>query len=303
MARRINTNYLNNKDLLAEIHKSKNTFCEYENPTYANFDVIIYDLDVLADDNVCTNYFGNWDITYKETTSIKKEIESKVLIEATTVDEWIYNLRLKKLEKIKKEDPTSDLEIGDILIGNLVFRYMTFNHVPENTEWPEDKIKKKPADGFVKVNFPPFQHIVLENGMPKCVGLSHYKDGEFNLDYGRITNELGKMYMLLVEKISKKGNWRNYTYIDEMRSSALVQLSQVGLQFDEGRAQIPNPFAFYTTVVSNAFKQVLNTEKKNRKIRDELIEMEGETPSFSRQMEEEYKTAKGFYNIKRKRNT
>jgi len=162
---RINTNYLNNKDLLIEIHKSKNTFCGYEDPMYADFDVIIYNLDVLADDDVCTNYFGDWDITYKETTSIKKEIESKVLIKATTVDKWIHNLRLKKLEKIKKKDPTSTLELGDIMIGDLVFRYMTFDHVPENTEWPKDKIKKKPADGFVKVNFPPFQHIILENGI------------------------------------------------------------------------------------------------------------------------------------------
>lgn len=299
---RANTNYLNNKDLLIEIHKSKNTYCEYDDPMYANFDAIIYDLDVLIDDDICTNYFGNWDITYKETTSIKKEIESKILIEATTVDKWLYSLRVKRVDKAKKEDPASTLVIEDVMISDLVFRYMTFNHIPENLDWPEGKIKKKPADGFVKINFPPFQHIVLENGMPRCVGLSHYKNREFCSDHGRITNELGKMYMLLVEKISKKGNWRNYTYIDEMRSSSLVQLSQVGLQFDEGRAQIPNPFAFYTTVVSNSFKQVLNSEKKNRKIRDELIEMEGETPSFSRQMEEEYKTSKDFYDVKRKRN-
>lgn len=299
---RSNTNYLNNRDLLIEIHKSKNTFCEYEDPEYSNFDAIIYDLDVLTDDTVCTNYFGEWNITYKESTSIKKEIESKILIKSITVGEWIYNLRIKKLEKIKKENPTSDIGIEDIMIGDLVFRYMTFNHIPKNIEWGEDRAKKKPGDGYVRVNFPPFQHIILENGIPKCIGLSHYKNGKFNLDHGRITNELGKMYMLLVEKISKKGNWRNYTYIDEMRSSALVQLSQVGLQFDEGRAQIPNPFAFYTTVVSNAFKQVLNTEKKNRKIRDELIEMEGETPSFARQMEDKYKTSKDFYDTKQKRN-
>jgi len=55
---RANTNYLNNKDLLIEIHKSKNTYCEYEDPKFSYFDAIIYDLDVLSDDDVCTNYFA-----------------------------------------------------------------------------------------------------------------------------------------------------------------------------------------------------------------------------------------------------
>lgn len=39
------------------------------------------------------------------------------------------------------------------------------------------------------------------------------------------------------------------TYNDEMRSHALVQLAQVGLQFEESRSQ--NPFSFYTQIVKN----------------------------------------------------
>ena len=34
-------NYLNNKDMLAEIHKSKATFCSYVSPEYANYDIIL----------------------------------------------------------------------------------------------------------------------------------------------------------------------------------------------------------------------------------------------------------------------
>ena len=30
-------NYLNNKDMLKEIHKSKNTFCEYTDPKYGDY--------------------------------------------------------------------------------------------------------------------------------------------------------------------------------------------------------------------------------------------------------------------------
>jgi hypothetical protein len=39
------------------------------------------------------------------------------------------------------------------------------------------------------------------------------------------------------------------TYNDEMRSHALVQLSQVALQFDESRSD--NPFSFYTQIIKN----------------------------------------------------
>lgn len=283
MARRGTTNYLNNRDLLIEIHKSKTSYSEFDDPRYADFDQIIYDLAVLTDDEVCTEYFGEWDIKYKGND--KKEIQSRKLVNPKTVSEFIDDVKKNKVTKLKRNNPGDTTEVDDILTGDLVFRLMTYEHIPEDPNWPEDKPKKKVSDGYIKVNFPPFQHYIIENGIPKCVGLSHYKDGVFTPECGDITNKLGKMFMLLVEKISKKGNWRNYTYLDEMKSSALLQLSQVGLQFDEGRGQVPNPFAFYTTVVNNAFKRVLNTEKKNRDIRDDLIEMAGQNPSFSRQME------------------
>ncbi len=293
---RARINYLNNKDLLIEIHKSKDTFSEFEDLKYSYFDSIIYDLDVLHDDDVCTEYFGEWDIEYEDPKAkkMKSKIVSKTLINKKTVPEYFEDVKKAKLNKIKKADPTSTLELNDIMLSDLIFRYMTYEHIPLDENWPEDKVKKKVSDGFIKVTFPPFQHYIIENGIPRVVGLSHYYEDEFHANRGNMTPKLGHMFMLLVEKISKKGNWRNYTYLDEMKSSALLQLSQVGLQFDEGRGQVPNPFAFYTTVVNNAFKRVLNTEKKNRNIRDDLIEMAGQSPSFSRQMEGLMKPAPEF---------
>lgn len=279
-------NYLNNKELLIQIHKSKCSFSEFEDLKYNKFDEIIYDLNVLLDNDVCTEYFGDWDITYVDPTVLKKVILSKKLIKEKSVEEFFQQVKEKKLKKMKKEDPTLDLEVEDIMLGDLVFRLMTFQHIPEDPNWAPDKIKKKPMDGYVKVNFPPFQHYIMKNGVPCKVGMSHYRNKEFSSDHGRITNKLGEMFILLVEKISKKGNWRNYSYIEDMKGDALRQLSQVGLQFDEGRGMIPNPFAFYTTVVNNAFKRVLNNERKVRDIRDDLIEMGGEQPSFTRQLKD-----------------
>ena len=64
-----------------------------------------------------------------------------------------------------------------------------------------------------------------------------------------------------------RSNWRGYTYVDEMRSHALLQLSQIGLQFNELKSE--NPFAYYTAAVTNSFTRVLNLEKRNQNIRDD----------------------------------
>ena len=45
MARKVN--YLNNKDMLAEIHKSKNTFCSFVDPEYASYDIILPSVDKI----------------------------------------------------------------------------------------------------------------------------------------------------------------------------------------------------------------------------------------------------------------
>ena len=68
-----------------------------------------------------------------------------------------------------------------------------------------------------------------------------------------------------------------------MQSQALMQLSQIGLQFDESKSE--NPFAYYTAAITNSFTRILNIEKKNQAIRDDLLEMNDMNPSFTRQNE------------------
>ena len=107
------------------------------------------------------------------------------------------------------------------------------------------------------------------------------ENGAFSKIHGKMTNELAKMYMKLCERYATRSNWRGYTYNDEMRGNALLQLSQIGLQFDESKSQ--NPFAYYTAAITNSFTRVLNIEKKNQNIRDDILEHNGLNPSYTRQ--------------------
>jgi hypothetical protein len=190
------------------------------------------------------------------------------------------------LKKIKLADYT--VSPRKIDKTELVFRVMMFDHVPM-----DDTRKKNPkqtADHHSKVNFPPFQHYRLDKkGKPVCVGKSHWvggmSNGHFSADHGKMTNQLALMYMKLCERYGTRANWRGYTYNDEMQSQALMQLSQIGLQFDESKSD--NPFAYYTAAITNSFTRILNIEKKNQAIRDDLLEFNGMMPSFTRQNENE----------------
>jgi hypothetical protein len=117
------------------------------------------------------------------------------------------------------------------------------------------------------------------------VGRSHWKGdletGEFCKDHGTMTKKLAMMFMKLCERYATRSNWRGYTYNEEMRGQALLQLSQIGLQFDESKSQ--NPFAYYTAAITNSFTRILNIEKKNQNIRDDILEMNGLNPSWTRQ--------------------
>jgi len=93
------------------------------------------------------------------------------------------------------------------------------------------------------------------------------------------------MFLKLVERYCHRGNWRGYTYVDEMRGQALVQLSQIGLQFNESKSD--NPFAYYTAVVNNSFTRVFNFEKRNQMIRDDILIEQGHLPSYGRQIQHE----------------
>ena len=242
--------YLNNKELLSAIHESKTTFCEFSDPKYSNYDIIAFDLASVSEEMI-------------EAARQKKL--------STVISEEKKALGVKNFE--------TQHVIDEFPAEEIVVRLMTFEHIPLNPL----KVgrAKTMAEAHVRCNFPPFQHWIFENNTWKCVGRSHHKKGEFTLVGGRVTNRLASMWIKLVERYGHRGNWRGYTYVEEMKAQALVQLSQVGLQFDESKSS--NPFAYLTSCVHTSFLKILNLEKRSQNIRDDLLIMNNMTPSFSRQ--------------------
>ena len=253
-------NYLNNKDILAEIHKSKNKFCSYTDDSYSHYDIILPDIDKI---NI-------------RTIAEAKRNKAKRLSSSD------YERRKMAGEKVKQAD--CEVPYTSITKEELIFRIMTFEHIPE--EPGRKKNPKTEADRKTKLNFPPFQHYKFnDDGELELVGKSHWvggmENGHFSKDHGKATDKLAMMWMKLVDRYATRGNVRGYTYNDEMKGQAILQLAQIGLQFDESKSQ--NPFAYYTAAVTNSFVRVINIEKRNQNIRDDILEMNDLNPSFTRQ--------------------
>jgi hypothetical protein len=265
-------NYLNNRDILKEIHASKNTYCWYQDRTTDHqYDIILPSIDRINQRTVAEARRNRADRIRRETgTAVDpKKIANTDLVFRVTA--WDHIPRApKKVTKAeaKKRKFEDIIEIEDTVDDIVVVDepVLDLNHV--------------------RLNFPPFEHYRLDdNKKPFIVGRSHWRGdlatGEFCRDHGNMTRKLATMFMKLCERYATRSNWRGYTYNEEMRGQALLQLSQIGLQFDESKSQ--NPFAYYTAAITNSFTRILNLEKKNQNIRDDILEMNGLNPSWTRQ--------------------
>ena len=276
-------NYLNNKDILKEIHKSKNTYCYYTSPDVADYDMILPDASKINKKNI---------LQARKDRAVRL---AKLAHEAATSDGT-----KRKLDEF-------EIKLKDVADTDVVFRVMTWEHIPVDdvksrkaavkayeldddgparSEYDDDELDIAGNTKYVKCNFPPFFHYKVDQaGEPVIVGKSHWKGtlkkGEFSREHGKMTPKLAHMFIKLCERYATRSNWRGYTYNDEKSSQALLQLSQIGLQFDEFKSQ--NPFAYYTAAITNSFTRVLNIEKRNQNLRDDILEMNNLTPSYTRQ--------------------
>ena len=178
--------YLNNRDLLTQIHASKNTYCSYVLPEYAHYDLIVANL--------------------KKVNASAVAQARKAKAKRLTQEAW-EAAKESGLKKIKLADYT--VSPRKIDKTDLVFRVMTFDHVPLDGD--RKKNPKQTADHHSKVNFPPFQHYKYDDkGRLICVGKSHWvggmNNGYFANTHGKITEKLAKMYMKLCERYGTRSN-------------------------------------------------------------------------------------------------
>ena len=173
-------NYLNNRDILKEIHLSKNTYCSFLDPVKDHqYDIIL--------------------------PSVSK-INQRTIAEA----------RRNRAARLTRE---TGEEVNEKKIANteLVFRIVTWEHIPMAPKKQSKAAAKKrtvedilgiedlPSDALdelveepvldmahVRVNFPPFFHYrINEHKIPYTVGKSHWKgdleSGEYSREHGQMT--------------------------------------------------------------------------------------------------------------------
>ena len=273
-------NYLNNRDILKEIHFSKNTYCSYRDPvTDHQYDIILPSISKINQRTIAEARRNRADRIKRETGEVvnEKKIAHTDLVFRITCWDHIPKAPKKPTKAQAKKQKLDEL--------------LALEEDSENSDL--DELVEVPVldMNHVRLNFPPFFHYRLdENKQPFLVGKSHWRGtldgGEFCREHGKMTNKLAHMFIKLCERYATRSNWRGYTYNEEMRGQALLQLSQIGLQFDESKSQ--NPFAYYTAAITNSFTRVLNIEKKMQNIRDDILEMNGLNPSWTRQFSESH---------------
>ena len=267
-------NYLNNRDILKQIHLSKNTYCSYEDPDRDHqYDIILPSVSKINQRTIAEARRNRADRIRRETGAVVDPVKianTDIVFRITT---WEHIPWAPK--KVTKAQAAKKRRIEDIL-------------ELEDVDSAADDLVDVPVldPAHIRLNFPPFFHYrINEHKVPYIVGKSHWRGtldaGEFSKDHGAMTRTLARMFMKLCERYATRSNWRGYTYNEEMRGQALLQLSQIGLQFDESKSQ--NPFAYYTAAITNSFTRILNIEKKNQNIRDDILEMNGLNPSWTRQ--------------------
>lgn len=216
-------NYLANRNILAEIHKSKISYCSYQDDAHTSYDIIC---------------------TLTEVT-----LEHAVQIASRPVR-------------------ANALRASHSVPDEVVFRVMTYDHIPMRRE--DERFSKHTVN--TEIPFQSFKHYIVRDNVPVEVLRSHwvggFDNGHFSITHGTMTRMLGKMMILLVQKYAQRGNWRGYSYNDEMQQEALVHLSNVLLKFNEAKSD--NPFSYMTQIVTNSFKRTWNAEHTHEVLRDEL---------------------------------
>ena len=85
----------------------------------------------------------------------------------------------------------------------------------------------------------------------------------------QISEELGRMLLLIAKNLSNKANFINYTWKEDMVQEAVLTCCKYLKNFDLEKSK--NPFAYITTICSHAFVNYINKQKRHSAIKDTLF--------------------------------
>lgn len=196
----------------------------------------------------------------------------------------IWASKLSYCEIYDNEFTKPDLivsSLSKVTEADRTIRLDTHEHIPRAAAADQGKGKLGHLAGSIR--FEPFILYRSKHGPDGSIEFvetarSHFKNGEFNPDGGTISRILGAYLIQMVESFARKANFRNYSYIDEMKSEALLTLSQNVLKFNEAKSS--NAHAYISQCIHTTFIRELKRQKRHGVIRDELLIDAGMLPSF-----------------------
>lgn len=81
----------------------------------------------------------------------------------------------------------------------------------------------------------------------------------------QVPNYVGQALLMIAERLSRKGNFVNYSFRDEMISDGIENCILYIDNFDPAKSN--NPFAYFTQIIHNAFVRRIQKEKKQQYIK------------------------------------
>jgi len=164
----------------------------------------------------------------------------------------------KKKKKQEEQDDIEDLELEEILEESEVIEEVKKDHYIDNKAFYKEMVEWKQL----------------------C------KDAEES-DESRppITNYIGECFMNIAEHLSRKANFMNYPYREEMVSDGIENCLMYAHNFDPEKSK--NPFSYFTQIIYYAFLRRIEKEKKQAYVKLKMTELLDDG-SFHRWFKENY---------------
>lgn len=290
--------YLRNTNLLEEIEKSKLSYCCYEKPEDAVYDLGFTSFSVVSPTQIGEFFAQNVrdDIVLRIQTD--EHIDKTSLAYKKNEMNFLRMIPFKHFRVMRKDfddviggtiinnskisECEKEIEGYKVLIkdANAQMRSLlnwkdydvaTVNALKVSIQMNREKIQQ--AKDVIAEETKQF-NVKLRSVMKECLRSHWYgntiESGYLTFDKGMITDNLARMLIMLAERYMKAGKWSAYTYTDDMVSSAITHMVGVCLKFDEMRSN--NPFSFLSQCTGNVYKLILGSEKTQRLIRYQMLQ-------------------------------